>query len=494
MYVEEGGPADLAGLRDSDRLLGVVGGDAHLSARRQLSQALDDRPATLRLRVAGEDGSERTVDVPLEWKPDGPKLIGVAPLSNFVLGVRGGGPLADAVPEGARLAEVRGRRVTNGVEFLAAVRDGEPGAPTTLVLRDGSSVDLTDAFERHLASRASPTEGALDVALGADTTTTITAPSEDGGAFAAGVVAGDRIAAIDGKDVANWSELIERAQAAIARGGTVDVTVERDGALITYGVEPRALTTAVTGFAVDGPGTPNFSSIGQNPLEAFTVGLASARRCSSRSGSRSGRSSPRRSRSEHRRDLIRCDRVPHTAKQGPSKLFWHLLSPPGINLAVLGVLPIPVLRGGHYPLPDRREVEGQARVPERVLGYSQLVGFVMIVELSSTRRGTTCNDGCSADRVHGASVAERAPGSRARLGTPRPPVARADRARGRALRSRAEHRRMAGLARRRPRSSRRPAVPRRHGINDWADREHDALTRPDQPIPSGALMPRRCPR
>jgi regulator of sigma E protease len=68
-----------------------------------------------------------------------------------------------------------------------------------------------------------------------------------------------------------------------------------------------------------------------------------------------------------------------TASQGLPKLFFFLaiLS---INLAILNLLPIPILDGGHLLFLLIEGIKGSP-VSERTFGYSQVVGMVMIMSL-----------------------------------------------------------------------------------------------------------------
>ena len=67
------------------------------------------------------------------------------------------------------------------------------------------------------------------------------------------------------------------------------------------------------------------------------------------------------------------------AGQGWAKLFFFLCML-SINLAFLNVLPIPVLDGGHLFFCLVEAVKGSP-VSERTLGYSQIVGLVLILTL-----------------------------------------------------------------------------------------------------------------
>jgi regulator of sigma E protease len=67
------------------------------------------------------------------------------------------------------------------------------------------------------------------------------------------------------------------------------------------------------------------------------------------------------------------------ASMGLARLFFFLCML-SINLAFINVLPIPVLDGGHLFFLIVEKIKGSP-VSERVQGYSQMVGLVMIVSL-----------------------------------------------------------------------------------------------------------------
>ena len=78
--------------------------------------------------------------------------------------------------------------------------------------------------------------------------------------------------------------------------------------------------------------------------------------------------------------IITIGVVSHSwAADGLAKLLFFLCML-SVNLAFLNVLPIPVLDGGHLFVLLVEKIKGSP-VSERVLGYSQLVGVVLIVSL-----------------------------------------------------------------------------------------------------------------
>ena len=60
--------------------------------------------------------------------------------------------------------------------------------------------------------------------------------------------------------------------------------------------------------------------------------------------------------------------------------YLYILAIISINLAVLNLLPIPVLDGGQIVLLCAEKLRGKP-LPERVVGYYQLVGLVLILGL-----------------------------------------------------------------------------------------------------------------
>jgi len=69
----------------------------------------------------------------------------------------------------------------------------------------------------------------------------------------------------------------------------------------------------------------------------------------------------------------------HSANEGLAQLFF-LLAIISVNLAILNLLPIPILDGGHLLFLIVEWIKGSP-VSERTLGYSQLVGLVLLVSL-----------------------------------------------------------------------------------------------------------------
>jgi regulator of sigma E protease len=386
LYVAPDGIAARSGLSNDDRLRGVVGQPAELSVVRQLARAVTpDRD--LEIVVANASGEERRVALDLEWAPGlGAPLIGVAPLANRVVAVRGGGPFAALVDslgsseEKVRLVTARGQAIGDADDLLDTLLGDASGA-TTLVRVNGTTVDATAAFEEHVTSRGSAVLAANDIALSNDLSTSFVRPRVGDAAAEAGLAIGDRVVSIGGVAVASWDDLIAAVRTSVDRGGPIALVCERrtaDGVTEeTFSVTPRPSAWADIGFEL---GSARYVHRTTSPSEALSAGLASARKNFEDVWLALRRIATAEISSRNIGGVISMSVISyHTAKEGPSKLLFFLciLS---INLAVINVLPVPVLDGGHLLFLIVEKLKG-APVSERVLGYSQMVGFVMIVSL-----------------------------------------------------------------------------------------------------------------
>jgi regulator of sigma E protease len=196
------------------------------------------------------------------------------------------------------------------------------------------------------------------------------------------MVSGDRVMRIAGTTVNTWTEILELAELHATKGEAVSVEVERTDANGPRRVPPLSVLPApvmrpVYGIAL-APATHVYQASG--PVEAVSIGLSSTWKFTrdawhTLKGIVLGQVS-----SKVLGGIITISAVSYSwAAVGLAKLFFFLciLS---LNLAFLNVLPIPVLDGGHLFFLLIEKIKGSP-VSERVLGYSQIVGLVLIVSL-----------------------------------------------------------------------------------------------------------------
>ncbi len=197
----------------------------------------------------------------------------------------------------------------------------------------------------------------------------------DSPAAAAGLRQFDRVVAVDGEAVTDWSDWVDRVRA--RPGASVLLDVERDGApvavYLTLGAQPGA-DGEPQGFAGVGPLVREiqFSIVGAFPraasetydktvltlnlLKKMVMGLVST----------SNLSGP----------ITIAKVAGDSARSGVSK-FLAVLALLSISLGVLNLLPIPILDGGHI-LFCSAELVLRRPVPERVQALGVQIGLALV--------------------------------------------------------------------------------------------------------------------
>jgi regulator of sigma E protease len=202
-------------------------------------------------------------------------------------------------------------------------------------------------------------------------------------AEAGGLQAGDLLLEVDGRPVANWWGFQELIRA--RPGVRTEVTLERSGQRLVRVVTPDVTTAAdpVTGAAVEIGYVgiyPNASTVNVRvpPMEAVVVGsqetwavttfiLASLRDLVT------GQVSPRNLGS-----IVTIGQASGDAADEGISVFLRFMALFSVNLAILNLLPIPILDGGHLVFLAVEAVRGRALTIEQRVRWSQ-VGFVIIV-------------------------------------------------------------------------------------------------------------------
>ncbi|MFT5732032.1 MAG: regulator of sigma E protease [Planctomycetota bacterium] len=383
--------AAAAGITAEDHLVEVIGQPVQLTLEEQMVRAMvAGGPIELRLR--GADGNERNVTVEPKMVPGENKLIGVAASITRIDAVRTTGPAAELVKSlglrgGDRLLAVNGTRVYSAGDF----REALIAAPTTGTLavqleRGSSRLDLTATLDGGIH----PLWLASDVAIGRNGAGSVVTVAKNSPAQRAGLEDGDEIISVNGTTVDTWDTLLVAIREAVAE----DIPVE----ILAYRAPKAALEGGATG-AMDEIRVSLQPEALQRPN--YGVGLAWAttiiRAESMGEALSQGFTTTKRFLVDVWRQLqkmlfseeistknlggiisisvISSD----AASQGLSTLF-KFLAILSINLAILNLLPIPILDGGHLLFLLIEGIKGSP-VSERTFGYSQVVGLVMIMSL-----------------------------------------------------------------------------------------------------------------
>ena len=282
-----------------------------------------------------------------------------------------------SIRPGTRIVSVNGRPVASWDEIAEAIAN-TPEPEIRLQLADGRVVTAAihqDALEQRLkASQAlqpfrAPVVGQV-------------VPGRP--AARAGIQPGDTITAIDGKPVDQWYDLLELLQK--SAGHPLTVEVARAGTRLRYDITPyvdsikgpdgKPQAIGRIGVAVGGDYRSEPLSLGQAVVEGWrgTVG-ASTQIVRTVRGLFSGRIS----RSEVGGPILIGQLAGESARMGLDTFlgFMALIS---INLAVLNLLPVPVLDGGQF-LFLLAEAVVRRPLPLKLRERLTMVGLVLIVLL-----------------------------------------------------------------------------------------------------------------
>jgi regulator of sigma E protease len=207
---------------------------------------------------------------------------------------------------------------------------------------------------------------------------------EDSPAKAAGIRAGDTIAAINGTPIESWEEMA--ALIGASKGRSVDIAIEREGEIIDFQITPKTMLDKnifgeeveryIIGISSSGEVTRKemglFQSLGASLEQTYNIShltVMSVAKIIQGTLSTKTLGGP----------IMIAEMAGEQAKAGAGNLlfFMALLS---INLAILNFLPIPVLDGGHL-LFFLIEAIIRRPVSIKVREFAQQTGVVLLVML-----------------------------------------------------------------------------------------------------------------
>ncbi len=382
LEVRPDSPAERAGLRSGDRISAVEDGPPWLSLPDQLDW-LRGEGGEICLIVADASGA-REVRVAPELSTElGRPRVGIGPPRNLVVGVRpgvagGASPEAIGLRVGDRLVSVAGRRILRLRDLEQALL-GSADPVVFELLRDGERLSL----QAPALSRAAALALCADLALAQDLETTVILPQPGEPASLAGLRDEDRILRIDGTPTREWKDVTPLVELAASEERACVFSLERiepDGrrAYLELEVEPQALPFSDYGFA---PRVDQYVYRAGNAVEALEVGAF----CSWKSLQDVWLTLKRVILGQVEAEVavggpIQIGRLSYAlAAQGWTTFFFFLCIV-SVNLAFINLLPIPVLDGGHLFFLVIEKIKGSP-VSERVLGYSQMIGVVLILSL-----------------------------------------------------------------------------------------------------------------
>ncbi|MEX1023848.1 MAG: site-2 protease family protein [Planctomycetota bacterium] len=364
-----------AGLSDADRIVDVVGGTPGESLRGQLALPML-RGEALELVVEGPEG-RRTVTVEPARDPERPDLrIGIQPPARGGAAVRGSARTL-GLRVGDDIMAIDGEPLESTGD-LARLLDGRTGEVRFMVERAGEPFSLTTTLPTPDAGRAL----ARDLAIGLDLDTTVVTVFPNAPASLAGLRTGDRILSINGVEVTDWDDTVRAVERARSKEAPLVVRIERSDETGTaeyrdVSVPPQHRPALDYGFSFQ---ADTYIYQTESLGEAVRVGALCSWRFLEDAWLTLKRMLTRQVSPKNMGGILMISAVSYeVAAAGLAKLFFFLclLS---MNLAFVNVLPIPLLDGGHLFFLLIEKIKGSP-VSDRVLGYSQMVGVVLILSL-----------------------------------------------------------------------------------------------------------------
>jgi regulator of sigma E protease len=281
------------------------------------------------------------------------------------------------LPSGALLVSVGGREVNHAGD----VRDeilGAPAGPLT-ILTEAPKMEIEIDLTADPEERAKIFQGLL---FWVDAEVGVLTPGSP--AERSGLETGDRVLMAGGVPLTNWYDFVEVVEA--HPDIPMDVTVEREGRSLTLSVTPNATS-------VDDPVTGETVTVGRvgvyQPIGALVsrkVSLAQAVQLGFMDTvgiSRlilgflrdlvTGGVSPRSLGS-----IVTIGAASGQAAQLGIETFLRFMALFSVNLAILNLLPIPILDGGHLVFLGIEAIRGKAISIEQRMRWSQF-GFVILM-------------------------------------------------------------------------------------------------------------------
>jgi len=216
-----------------------------------------------------------------------------------------------------------------------------------------------------------------------NTAPVVTGVQEASAAAQAGLRAGDRIVAIDGRTMHRFEEV--QGVVRLRPGQPLTVTILRDGERLTVPVTPgrRELTdrfgnVQVIGLLGVSGGVPEYTRL--DPATALAAGLSETVRLTEQTLVALWQMISGRRGTEEIGGPLRIAQLSGEVAEGGLAPLVGLLALLSINLALINLFPIPILDGGHLMFYAAEAIRGKP-LPPRAQEYGFRAGLALLVGL-----------------------------------------------------------------------------------------------------------------
>lgn len=282
-----------------------------------------------------------------------------------------------SIPVGARVARVGSDSIVD-FRHLATTIASAPAGPTQITFTNAPAITID-------LPSADSSRGALIAALepAADTPPVVGTVVENTAAAQAGVQPNDVIRSVDGQAIATWQALVGVVEK--SPGRPLQLEVQRDGQLQTLTITPepreiRDLRFGRIGVTAKFPASTAVPKERLNPLAALGHGVSEtwhvvALTVGFLGDLFTGSASPR-----NVGGPIQIGQLSGQVVRLGFEAFLSFMALFSVNLAVLNLLPIPVLDGGHLVFLGVEAVRGKPLSIEQRMRWSQ-VGFFIVLAI-----------------------------------------------------------------------------------------------------------------
>ena len=207
--------------------------------------------------------------------------------------------------------------------------------------------------------------------VGGVITNTLNSVTENGPAYEAGIMAGDKIIEIEGHSTESWAQVINALDQELRDGSDIAVTVDRKGEIKTFNVKPVRNDDGTYRVGIE-------AYVDHNPLLAIKNGAALTKDLTKALFSTF-------------KDMFKSGEVMEQVS-GPigivqvvnetSSMGWlyfvYLVAVISLNLAVFNLLPFPALDGGRIIFVIIRLITGKA-ITDSIESKVHAVGMVLLI-------------------------------------------------------------------------------------------------------------------